>query len=100
MLSRIKRSLLREPEIPPPVTISYLVSGGVLLMTSISLMIVSSLLYARSGLSTHLAFVVLAMSMLAVGGAELLPIHWRRVSAALRVTGVFLVLVMVSLFVR
>lgn len=100
MLSKVKRLLYREPEIPPPVTFGYLLIAGFVLIGSIALIFVSTLSYTRSGSTVALSFVVLGLATLVIGTAELLPASWYKVSAALRVTGILLVLVTLWLFVK
>lgn len=100
LLALARRLLFREPELPPPVTIGYLLVLAVVLGSGIALTIVSTLLYVRTGVSSYLASVVLGASVLVIGTAEFLPIRWRGGSAVLRIAGIILVLVVIWLFVR
>lgn len=96
----MKRYLFREPDLPPNATFAYLLIAGIVVFSSLVLIVASSVLYVQSGLSRYLALTVAGIIVLVVGVGELLPTRWYRVSALLRGIGILLAPVMIWLFVR
>ena len=100
LISGAKRLFFRDPELPPPLTLGYLIVAGFLLTGSVALISMSLLSYVNRGSSISPGYVTLGLATLVLSAAELLSPRWRAISAAFRATGVVLVFMTIWLFVR